>query len=208
MWRRQPARCGRRGSAIHSKCLCTTPHASDSMHCGGVCKVLQESHPLLTIPRACPTPAYIDGTLVGGIMCRLEAQGGGARLYIVSLGVLAPYRSAGIGALQAQSCARVQYDCTSVQRAVLLAAGCSAACKGRPPSLIIQALSCSAARLRRVPTTTRSPPRRCTCMREMKRRRPGMPIAALACRCGGCCQIARSNVAAQDTGWDSVSTVG
>ncbi|KIZ05363.1 hypothetical protein MNEG_2596 [Monoraphidium neglectum] len=42
--------------------------------------------------------AYVDGTLVGAIMCRLEAQqGGGARLYIVSLGVLAPYRCMGIG---------------------------------------------------------------------------------------------------------------
>lgn len=42
--------------------------------------------------------AYMDGTLVGAIMCRLEAQKSGeARLYIVSLGVLAPYRSLGIG---------------------------------------------------------------------------------------------------------------
>lgn len=41
--------------------------------------------------------AYLDNEAVGAIACRLEAQGGRARLYIMTLGVLAPYRSRGIG---------------------------------------------------------------------------------------------------------------
>lgn len=47
--------------------------------------------------------AYRDGTLVGAIACRLELQAtGNAKLYILTLGVLAPYRSAGIGSCLVQ----------------------------------------------------------------------------------------------------------
>ncbi|KAK9793757.1 hypothetical protein WJX73_002437 [Symbiochloris irregularis] len=42
--------------------------------------------------------AFHAQVLIGAIACRLEAdQNGGASLYIVSLGVLAPYRNSGIG---------------------------------------------------------------------------------------------------------------
>ena len=41
--------------------------------------------------------AYHNAVLVGAIACRLEAHGTGAKMYIVTLGVLAPYRGMGVG---------------------------------------------------------------------------------------------------------------
>ena len=42
--------------------------------------------------------AYYNDILIGAIACRLEAKGDGkAKLYIMTLGVLAPYRDLGVG---------------------------------------------------------------------------------------------------------------
>ena len=43
--------------------------------------------------------AMLRGQCIGAIGCRLQmAPGGFAKLYVLTLGVLAPYRNAGIGA--------------------------------------------------------------------------------------------------------------
>ena len=53
-------------------------------------------HPLKL---ACSFPAaYHKQELVGAIACRLELHGDDAKLYIVTLGVLAPYRGMRVGA--------------------------------------------------------------------------------------------------------------
>ena len=41
--------------------------------------------------------AYHGDVLVGAIACRLEAHGTAAKMYIVTLGVLAPYRGMRVG---------------------------------------------------------------------------------------------------------------
>ncbi|KAI8470090.1 MAG: acyl-CoA N-acyltransferase [Monoraphidium minutum] len=68
--------------------------------------------------------AYVDGTLVGAIMCRLEVKGGGAQLYIVSLGVLAPYRGQGIASqLLARSLAACADDAAIASAALHVHSG-------------------------------------------------------------------------------------
>ena len=42
-------------------------------------------------------PAYFNDLVVGGVCCRVEVEGDVKRLYIMTLGVLAPYRRFGIG---------------------------------------------------------------------------------------------------------------
>ena len=44
------------------------------------------------------TAAYYNQELVGAIACRLELHGDDAKLYIITLGVLAPYRGMRVGA--------------------------------------------------------------------------------------------------------------
>ena len=41
--------------------------------------------------------AYFNDIVVGGVCCRIETEGDQRRLYIMILGVLAPYRRLGIG---------------------------------------------------------------------------------------------------------------
>ena len=43
--------------------------------------------------------AYFNDIVVGGVCCRIETEGDQRRLYIMTLGVLAPYRRFGIGKL-------------------------------------------------------------------------------------------------------------
>lgn len=42
-------------------------------------------------------PAYFNDLVVGGVCCRVEVEGDQKKLYIMTLGVLAPYRRFGIG---------------------------------------------------------------------------------------------------------------
>ena len=41
--------------------------------------------------------AYFNDIVVGGVCCRVEIEGEQKRLYIMTLGVLAPYRRLGVG---------------------------------------------------------------------------------------------------------------
>ena len=41
--------------------------------------------------------AYFNDIVVGGVCCRVEMEGEQKRLYIMTLGVLAPYRRLGVG---------------------------------------------------------------------------------------------------------------
>ena len=48
--------------------------------------------------------AMVGGQAIAAIGCRLQMkENGGAKLYILTLGVLAPYRNEGIGALRSGS---------------------------------------------------------------------------------------------------------
>lgn len=48
----------------------------------------------------CASAAYFSDICVGSIACRLEKNGGAMSVYIMTLGVLAPYRGLGIGKSQ------------------------------------------------------------------------------------------------------------
>ena len=42
-------------------------------------------------------PAYFNDVVVGGVCCRVETEDDLRKLYIMTLGCLAPYRRLGIG---------------------------------------------------------------------------------------------------------------
>jgi ribosomal protein S18 acetylase RimI-like enzyme len=53
----------------------------------------------------CTVAAFYSNDLVGAIACRLEANADGtALLYIMTIGVLAPFRGLGIGERQRHTC--------------------------------------------------------------------------------------------------------
>merc|ERR1712146_586949 len=63
--------------------------------------------------------AYFSDILVGAICCRIEAQEGNAyKVYVMTIGVLAPYRRLGIGAKLLQqtleACAKAGADCEAI----------------------------------------------------------------------------------------------
>lgn len=47
----------------------------------------------------CDFLAYYNDVVVGGVCCRIDLSEGQRRLYIMTLGCLAPYRRLGIGRL-------------------------------------------------------------------------------------------------------------
>jgi ribosomal protein S18 acetylase RimI-like enzyme len=64
--------------------------------------------------------AYDNDVLVGAIACRLEAkEGGKAKLYIMTLGVLAPYRGEGVGALLLKHSLSVALEDPNIEEAYL-----------------------------------------------------------------------------------------
>ncbi|PSC69043.1 N-alpha-acetyltransferase 50 [Micractinium conductrix] len=64
--------------------------------------------------------AYHNDVLVGAIACRLEKAPQGPKLYILTLGVLAPYRGMGAGAALLQRCLQlVATQLPEVSEAVL-----------------------------------------------------------------------------------------
>ena len=44
-----------------------------------------------------PPPAYFNDIVVGAVCCRVEVEDRRTKLYIMTLGCLAPYRRQGIG---------------------------------------------------------------------------------------------------------------
>ena len=65
-------------------------------------------------------PAYYNDICVGSIACRLEKKDdGNVRLYIMTLGVLAPYRRLGIGK-SSELCGTIFKQVTKMGRKSLL----------------------------------------------------------------------------------------
>jgi len=64
--------------------------------------------------------AYYNDILIGAIACRLEAKGDGkAKLYIMTLGVLAPYRDLGVGTYLLEHSLRVVSEDPNIEEAYL-----------------------------------------------------------------------------------------
>ena len=64
--------------------------------------------------------AYYNDILVGAIACRLESKGEGkAKLYIMTLGVLAPYRDLGVGTHLLEHSLRVAREDPNIEEAYL-----------------------------------------------------------------------------------------
>lgn len=55
--------------------------------------------------------ARLKKKVVGGIACRLENNNSGPIMYIITLGVLAPYRNLGLGSLLLQKSVSILRDC-------------------------------------------------------------------------------------------------
>eukprot|EP00252_Welwitschia_mirabilis_P021472 TRINITY_DN5519_c0_g1_i4.p1 TRINITY_DN5519_c0_g1~~TRINITY_DN5519_c0_g1_i4.p1 ORF type:complete len:168 (+),score=18.22 TRINITY_DN5519_c0_g1_i4:207-710(+) len=58
--------------------------------------------------------AYYSDICVGAIACRLEKKEGGVRIYIMTLGVLAPYRGLGIGSKLLKHCLDLGFQDPSI----------------------------------------------------------------------------------------------
>mmetsp|Transcript_1530 Transcript_1530/g.3922 ORF Transcript_1530/g.3922 Transcript_1530/m.3922 type:complete len:156 (-) Transcript_1530:416-883(-) len=64
--------------------------------------------------------AYYNDILIGAIACRLEKkENGKAKLYIMTLGVLAPYRDLGVGTYLLQHSLRVASEDPNIEEAYL-----------------------------------------------------------------------------------------
>eukprot|EP01023_Acetabularia_acetabulum_P028599 TRINITY_DN26_c0_g2_i1.p1 TRINITY_DN26_c0_g2~~TRINITY_DN26_c0_g2_i1.p1 ORF type:complete len:190 (-),score=18.07 TRINITY_DN26_c0_g2_i1:215-748(-) len=63
--------------------------------------------------------AYHNDVLIGAIACRLEKQGNSVKLYIMTLGVLGPYRNMGVGRRLLQRCLRKAQSDKSLSEAYL-----------------------------------------------------------------------------------------
>ena len=48
--------------------------------------------------------AYFNDLVVGGVCCRVETEGDKNRMYIMTLGCLAPYRRLGVGTYMSVYC--------------------------------------------------------------------------------------------------------
>ena len=72
------------------------------------------------VPFRSPCAAYYNDILIGAIACRLESKGNGkAKLYIMTLGVLAPYRDLGVGTHLLEHSLRVAMEDPNIEEAYL-----------------------------------------------------------------------------------------
>lgn len=80
----------------------------------------------LSLPPTCKhTPhtlctAYYNDLVVGAVCCRVETEGDKHRMYIMTLGCLAPYRRLGIG-----TCAKIFICCVVAIRPCVVVLPCS-----------------------------------------------------------------------------------
>ena len=111
-------------------CLFTVQFYQDVLEIGELAKLGKDMHGvqisllyLICIPLCTPCyhyvftsvcAVYFNDIVVGGVCCRIETEGDQRRLYIMTLGVLAPYRRLGIGTCTCTLAEKIHYTLYTV----------------------------------------------------------------------------------------------